>query len=1655
MRRIHKTWMMLGGVLALATLAQAQSVVQVGKGSYASYTPLQICRSDYHAPGDYGFKGDQSKYMQYRTLYLHERDGQPIPTNDWWTNLITQPYSGRLWSYPQFVQAQKYGVDVQSPSTWMSNGTEMRSNTCVSVRGLGFNPVSAVAERWHDWDVAFSMTDGNKQMYTTMAHGMPFTWIETRNIVPQVTITRSYQALSNMDGQTPRVVNEKGESLSGTQVVSRLAFVYGNDVYGIYLPTGSEVTIQGTTVTIHYAGARQFIVVGMLHSVADLATMSPFAYSVPRDTKVSWQYDAAAGKVRTRWIVHAENLLTAPPVSMTFDEATLPVRQPATHVLQGFMPHQYRDTGNDGMLSFNGQTYATPHGELRMAEGSDFQIDYSFYGMLPYYAVPASDDCTQNPYDESKMLEMLNSYADKGSFGADTYWGGKGLTQMALNMMFAREMGQKELFEKCRKKLKDALVNWLTYTPGEQNYFFARYDRWGAMVGYSTSYDSETFNDHHFHYGYFTYAAALLALVDDDFKKNYGELITLIAKDYANWDHDDQRFPFFRTFDPWAGHSFAGGMGDDNGNGQESTSEAMQGWGGLYLLGVALENDAMRDAGLFGWLSEARGTAEYWFDRHQDPNRHISLTDLDSYHSKTSDNSGYNIRYDLFSATYSQDGVEKTMTPPYNSNLTCHGVGYWTYFGFDAIFMQGIQWMPISPALDYLSEDKEFAAWDYARMWKDKMIGGWLQSDQTSTGYLGASGGWGNVALSYLQRSNPEEAARIFDDCWTQGEGEFKNYDTNGITYFVTHSHLTYGDLDWSIHASIPSARVYNKKGVKTYMAFNPTDKILDVTFSDGYRLEQVPPRRLKVSGTLSRDNTDIYQDNSGDDDPRAQLFMQNLALGKQTQTSSNENDASMNGSMAVDGNDQTRWASKQQDGQWISVDLGRPVKLYKTRIHWEAAYATDYDIFLSDDGTTWRKSQNVSSTGGWKETLLGDEVARYVKVVGNKRVNDSWGISIYELQVFGQYTDAAESDLLGVTLTADQEMLRQHEPTHLHVKGYTIGGQWVDVPTTLSSDDGTVTSDGLFTPSVYPNAKVKAVSGTIIAERSFPVEEAIFTGYLTLGPKDYQVPVGEPLTYQLEAQNQFHEPIALAANEVTWRVCTYEVTGVYHGKDQWGNPKDYYQYQMTDTPQGTVDGSSREVIFSAAGQYAVIASSGEAADTAFVEARSYSDMNLALGKPVEASTENGDNTAAKVTDGSTSTRWESLWNNTEELITVDLQALYAINKVVLVWEPAYADVYDLDVSANGADWHTVKNVNNGKGGTEELTFPVENAQYVRIHGKKKHLSAYGYSLFELEVYGTGKVGEAVATLTDKGLNSVQAHELTGIWSDDAFASIDQGHAGAATAYDLREVRMKEGTSFDTENPNALVIISPSQRDLVTNSNNVVVQEGTAYQSPSIAYQDGQRVNNQLSIAAQDVSYRRELIGGYATLALPFDAELPAGVTAYELSGYEDKGSEVVISFREAEELKAGVPYVIHADASTMEMEAENVMLTFTEKTLRGSDNGKVSFVSSFSYLTPSEKTMTLYTLQTVDGHKLEPLTLLPKEEFRGYIQLADDLTNRDIRLVYEGEATGIKTVESDEIGHFLHVYSINGQQVSVPGKSLMQLRPGVYIVNGKKVIIR
>ena len=1283
----------LAVLVSAAQTTYAQSVVPVGKGSYASYTPLSMCYSDDHRPDNYGFKGDKSREMQYRKLYLSERDNQPIPTNDWWTNLITERYSGHLWSYPQMIQAQANGLDIQHPSFWIEDGTEMKSNTTLTVAGDGFKPESAIAEHWHDWDVEFSMKQGNKQMYVTMAHGMPFTWIETQRLSPTLQLSKSGWTDTKYADTPTRFYDAGHKEITSSANVDRLTIERGGDVYGVYLPKGSSVSIEGDKATVTYKGGSQadgYVVVAVLNSASELGQLAEYAPCVPRDTRVDWHYTASEGRMRTTWHVDAEDLATG---------------NNANRVMQGFLPHQWRDTGYDCRLAFDGREYRTPHGLLKTAVGNDFEIDYRFCGMLPYWAEPQAGDSKEHPYNEARMTRMIEDYAEKGTFGSDTYWGGKGLTQMALYMMMAREMGNKPLFDKCRKRLKDAMENWLTYTPGERNYFFARYDRWGAMVGYNTSFDSDTFNDHHFHYGYFTLAGALLALVDDDFRDNYGGMLKLVAKDYANWQRSDTSFPLFRTFDPWAGHSFAGGMGDGNGNGQESSSEAMQSWGGLYLLGVALGNDEMRDAGIFGWLSEARGTAEYWFDRHRD-----------------------NIDYDKY-------------RHPYNSNLTCHGVGYWTYFGYQNIYMQGIQWMPTSTALDYLSENKAFAKWDYGMLFSDPAAnderdasnGQWFDESFISkygNSRLDKAGDWGNVALSYLQRSDPEEAARLFDLLWDRDNGIAHNSSTNGITYFSTHSHLTNGDLDWSVSGSIPTARVYRKAdGTKTHIAYNPTDNPMTVMFTDGFAMTAAP-RQLTVEGKASRAVKDIVRE-AEPVDPHESLLMPNIALHCPCTVSGSEN-VGKQPENATDGDDSSRWGSLHKDGEWIVVDLKREARLYKMRIHWEAAYASLYTVELSDDGKTWGHAQDISSDGGWDDIMLGDTDARYIRVTGKKRATN-YGISLYEIQAFGCPADASGDDIQGIHITADRDVLKQNEPSQISVEGYTVDGRTVDVDAEYASAQGDITVDGVFTPKVYGDATVcvKLRSGEEVYTRTFPVEEALYPRYVAIDPKKVLTTSdGAPARVTIATQDQFRCPITPAEGTMRY---TLADAG----------------FNEVDRETGYFDNSDSSLRAFRPGRYKFTAMAGEHGDTIDVEARPFSDMNLAYHKPATCSSQNGDGSGAdKAFDGdATGTRWESQWQNNDEWLVVDLVNVYNINKVVVYWENARAAEYNLQVSRDGCEWTTVKNVKDSPVGGETVEFPPTDARYVRIMGVRKAMPAYGYSIYELEVYGL--------RLVETGINSV------------------------------------------------------------------------------------------------------------------------------------------------------------------------------------------------------------------------------------------------------------------------------------------------------------
>ncbi len=66
----------------------------------------------------------------------------------------------------------------------------------------------------------------------------------------------------------------------------------------------------------------------------------------------------------------------------------------------------------------------------------------------------------------------------------------------------------------------------------------------------------------------------------------------------------------------------------------------------------------------------------------------------------------------------------------------------------------------------------------------------------------------------------------------------------------------------------------------------------------------------------------------------------------------------------AIDGNPETRWASKMNQPEWLCADLGSVHTVDQVQLSWEAAYAKQFAIEVSTDGTRWTKVKECNAQG-------------------------------------------------------------------------------------------------------------------------------------------------------------------------------------------------------------------------------------------------------------------------------------------------------------------------------------------------------------------------------------------------------------------------------------------------------------------------------------------------------------------------------------------------------------------------------------------------------------------------------------------------------------------------------------------------------------------
>lgn len=104
-----------------------------------------------------------------------------------------------------------------------------------------------------------------------------------------------------------------------------------------------------------------------------------------------------------------------------------------------------------------------------------------------------------------------------------------------------------------------------------------------------------------------------------------------------------------------------------------------------------------------------------------------------------------------------------------------------------------------------------------------------------------------------------------------------------------------------------------------------------------------------------------------------------------------------------VDGNTtSTRWASAYSGAQWIQVDLGANTSVARVKLTWDPAYAIDYQIQISNNGSSWTTLRSITGNSSWINDNTGlSGTGRYLRISGTTKALPAWGFSLYELEVY------------------------------------------------------------------------------------------------------------------------------------------------------------------------------------------------------------------------------------------------------------------------------------------------------------------------------------------------------------------------------------------------------------------------------------------------------------------------------------------------------------------------------------------------------------------------------------------------------------------------------------------------------------------------------
>lgn len=353
--------------------------------------------------------------------------------------------------------------------------------------------------------------------------------------------------------------------------------------------------------------------------------------------------------------------------------------------------------------------------------------------------------------------------------------------------------------------LKEMVGQWADVYTAQ---FFWYNPQYNSFFGFPQGFGSiQNFNDHHFHYGYFLRAAAAIGRYDKNWLTVYMPLIDQIRRDVATYDRSDTLYPFLREFSPFYGHNWADGTGQDGQN-QESVSEAMNFAYGMIELGQILGDNSLRDLGVYMFAEEELSAQQYWFNADADLGGSTGTL--------------YNGNWPDALVHYTgPDGAAWKTT--LITNVKQFGVFRSTFFGGIA-GAYTIQQTPLTAYMLFFGRSQNWLK----ETWKQYLL---------DSG--GAPQGPYETIVAAIQAQMPQNGANLNDTGLTPALRRIAathNFFPGAPNAHAKHWAYTLsslGQIDYGVVADTTSYAVFNNNGQRTYTAYNPGTADITVTFTD------------------------------------------------------------------------------------------------------------------------------------------------------------------------------------------------------------------------------------------------------------------------------------------------------------------------------------------------------------------------------------------------------------------------------------------------------------------------------------------------------------------------------------------------------------------------------------------------------------------------------------------------------------------------------------------------------------------------------------------------------------------------------------------------------------------------------------------------------